>query len=164
METSTATPTQALYGQLEAAFNFFNERLFEGQLPPCLITLRSATGVYGYHHAGRFVSPQGQTVDELGKHPGFVGLQPVEAVMSTLVHEMVHHWQQHFGQPSPSNPHNRQWADKMLAIGLHPHTGQRLRGAVGRGGARHVSGHQEKAWMPVIARPKISACTSWVPS
>jgi hypothetical protein len=45
-----------LYGQLEAAFNFFNERLFGGQLPPCLITLRSATGVYGYHHAGRFVS------------------------------------------------------------------------------------------------------------
>jgi hypothetical protein len=41
MESSAATPTQALYGQLEDAFNFFNERLFDGQLPQCLITLRS---------------------------------------------------------------------------------------------------------------------------
>jgi hypothetical protein len=155
MESSTkpATPTQALYGQLEAAFNFFNERLFGGQLPPCLITLRSASGVYGYHHAGRFVSPQGQTVDELGMHPGFFGLQPVEAVMSTLVHEMVHHWQQHFGQPSPSNPHNRQWADKMLAIGLHPsHTGLPGGKSTGRSMSDYI----------VPNGPFIQACRDWV--
>lgn len=40
--------------------------------------------------------------------------------MSTLVHEMVHHWQHHFGTPSPSNPHNREWAAKMMTLGLHP--------------------------------------------
>jgi hypothetical protein len=88
MESSTATPTQALYGQLEAAFNYFNERLFDGQMAPCQITLRSAKGVFGYHHAGRFVSPQVQTVDELGMHSDFFGFQPVKAVMSTLVLEI----------------------------------------------------------------------------
>ena len=44
--------------------------------------------------------------------------------MSTLVHEMTHHWQNHAGTPSPSNPHNKEWADKMVSMGLQPsHTG-----------------------------------------
>ena len=44
--------------------------------------------------------------------------------VSTLVHEMTHHWQNHAGTPSPSNPHNREWADKMVSLGLQPsHTG-----------------------------------------
>jgi len=33
---------------------------------------------------------------------------------------MVHHWQSHFGKCSPSNPHNREWAGKMISIGLQP--------------------------------------------
>ncbi|MFY8124664.1 MAG: hypothetical protein ACOVLL_00755 [Hydrogenophaga sp.] len=51
-----ATPTQALYGQLEAAFNFFNERLFGGQLPPCLTTLISAKHAYFYHQGAALFS------------------------------------------------------------------------------------------------------------
>ena len=101
------SPTLTLYSALQAAFDHFNERLFGGALPHCLLTLRSASRVYGYHHAGRFISPDGKLMDELGMHPGFFTLQPIEAVMSTLVHEMVHHWQHHGGTPSPSNPHNR---------------------------------------------------------
>ncbi len=59
-------------------------------------------------------------LDELGLHPGFFTLRPVEEVLSTLVHEMVHHWQDRLGSPSRSNPHNRQWASKMREIGLEP--------------------------------------------
>ena len=44
--------------------------------------------------------------------------------MATLVHEMVHHWQNHFGSPSKSVPHNCQWSERMEASGLMPsHTG-----------------------------------------
>lgn len=118
------SPTLSLYTALEQAYDHFNVRLFGGHLQPCLITLRSATRVYGYHHAARFISPDGKLVDELGMHPGFFTLQPVEVVLSTLVHEMVHHWQNHSGTPSPSNPHNREWSEKMAFIGLQPsHTG-----------------------------------------
>ncbi len=118
------SPTLTLYTALQTAFDHFNDRLFGERLPPCLITLRSASRVYGYHHAGRFISPDGKLVDELGMHPGFFTLQPVEAVLATLVHEMVHHWQNHAGTPSPSNPHNREWAEKMVSVGLQPsHTG-----------------------------------------
>lgn len=39
---------------------------------------------------------------------------------STLVHEMCHLWQEDFGKPSRGGYHNRQWADKMVQVGLMP--------------------------------------------
>lgn len=118
------SPTLAFYSTLQIAFDHFNAQLFAGELPNCLITLRSASRVYGYHHASRFISIDGQQLDELGLHPGFFTLRPIEAVLSTLVHEMVHHWQHHFGSPTNSNAHNKEWASKMESLGLMPsHTG-----------------------------------------
>lgn len=114
------SPTTEFYAALQRAYDHFNAGLFEGKLPPCLITLRSASRVYGYHHAGRFISIKGGQIDELGLHPGFFTLRPVESVLSTMVHEMVHHWQEHFGTPSPANAHNQEWAKKMESLGLMP--------------------------------------------
>ena len=114
------SPTLELYESLERAFAHFNATLFNGELPPCLITLRSSNRIYGYHHSARFINLQGQTVDELGLHPGHFTLRSVESVLSTLVHEMVHHWQHHFGTPSRTNPHNTEWVQKMRSIGLVP--------------------------------------------
>jgi hypothetical protein len=113
-------PTLTFYQALQEAFDHFNTSLFDAALPPCLITLRSANRRYGYHHAQRFISPQGKMIDELGLNPGFFALRPVESVLSTLVHEMVHHWQQSFGKPTRSNAHNREWSEKMVSIGLIP--------------------------------------------
>lgn len=117
-------PTLAQYTALEHAFEHFNAQLFEGKLPACLLTLRSSPRTYGYLHARRFINAQGHEVDELALNPGFFALQSTEEVLATLVHEMVHLWQQHFGQPSRGTQHNRQWAEKMQSIGLMPsHTG-----------------------------------------
>lgn len=115
-----SSPTVSFYGELQKAYDQFNGALFEGKLPPCLITLRSSNHAYGYHHTKRFVSPRGEFLDELGLHPGFFTLRPVEEVLSTLVHEMVHHWQGHFGAQTRSNPHNREWGQKMKQVGLIP--------------------------------------------
>lgn len=114
------SPTLDFYSGLQSAFDHFNAELFGGALPPCLLTLRSASRAYGYHHAGRFISPDGRQLDELGLHPGFFTLRPVEQVLSTLVHEMTHHWQEHAGTPSRSTPHNKEWVAKMESIGLMP--------------------------------------------
>lgn len=114
------SPTVAFYAELQRAFDHFNATLFSGKLPPCLITLRSSGRAYGYHHKDRFVNRQGQTLDELGLHAGYFTVRPVEEVLSTLVHEMVHHWQDCFGTPSKSTPHNREWARKMRQVGLEP--------------------------------------------
>ncbi len=117
---AAVSPTVDFYAGLQKAFDHFNQSLFDGSLPPCLLTLRSAQRTYGYHHRERFINREGQTLDELALHPGFFTLRPVEQVLSTLVHEMVHHWQEVYGQPSKSNHHNRQWGEKMRAVGLEP--------------------------------------------
>jgi hypothetical protein len=118
------TPTLYFYEQLQAAFDHFNRTLFEGALSQCLMTVRSSNRHHGYHHAHRFIAPDGELIGELGLHPGYFTIQPIESAMATLVHEMVHVWQHQHGKPTRSNPHNRQWADKMITIGLQPsHTG-----------------------------------------
>ncbi len=69
-------------------------------------------------------------------------------VISTLVHEMVHLWQQEFGTPSRSGYHNREWAEAMEAVGLMPsdtglpggkRTGQRVTHYVVPGGRFEVA-------------------------
>lgn len=116
----TDSPTLTMYSALQHAFDHFNEQLFAGELPPCLITLRSSRRQRGYHHAWRFISSEGTVIHELGLHPGYFTLHPLEVSLSTLVHEMVHHWQECFGQPSRSNHHNREWVAKMESVGLVP--------------------------------------------
>jgi len=61
--------TLQFYASLQAAFDHFNAEIFESALPPCLITLRSAPRVCGYHHVKRFISPSGEFTDELGINP-----------------------------------------------------------------------------------------------
>lgn len=132
------TPTTGFYADLQSAFDHFNAELFEGKLPQCLLTLRSASRAYGYYHAGRFVSPTGEQIDEIGLHPGFFTLRPIESVLSTLVHEMIHHWQEHFGTPTQTNAHNQEWSKKMESLGLMP-SGTGLPG--GKKTGRSVSHH-----------------------
>jgi predicted SprT family Zn-dependent metalloprotease len=44
----------------------------------------------------------------------------LKLVFGTLVHEMCHLWQQDFGKPSKNGYHNKEWAEKMKEVGLHP--------------------------------------------
>jgi len=39
-------------------------------------------------------------------------------VLGTLLHELLHLWQQIHGEPSNSNYHNKQYRDKALSLGL----------------------------------------------
>lgn len=113
-------PTEIFYSNLHRAYEHFNRALFENELSHCLITLRSNDRIFGYHHKDRFIDQEGNLLSELGLHPAFFTLRPVEFALSTLAHEMVHHWQSEFGCETPSNPHNPEWAHKMEAIGLMP--------------------------------------------
>jgi len=45
--------------------------------------------------------------------------EPID-IFSTLVHEMCHLWQWEFGHYSRSGYHNKEWAKKMIEIGLMP--------------------------------------------
>lgn len=128
------------YAAFETAYDWFNADLFNGRLPAVLITLQRKSKAMGYFSSGRFASRNGEgTTDELALNPAtFRGRTDLE-ILSTLVHEMCHVWQYHFGKVSRSGYHNGEWADKMTSIGLEPsstgkpdgkRTGQKMSGYI----------------------------------
>ena len=109
------------YDLFQQAYDYFNDRLFAGQLPPCLITLQRKKGAYGYFSGDRFESRTNAetTTDEIAMNPAHFHQGDLET-LDTLVHEMCHLWQHHFGKISRGGYHNKEWATKMLDIGLTP--------------------------------------------
>ena len=64
--------------------------------------------------------------------------------LATLVHEMAHVWQEHYGSPGRGRYHNKEWGEKMKDVGLFPsntgapggkQTGDQMMHYVIRGGA-----------------------------
>lgn len=106
---------------LQTAYDYFNAELFGGRLPQVLITLQRKKGARGYFSPNRFC---GRGFDgkshELALNPDcFVGRDDRE-ILSTLVHEQVHVWQQEFGKTPRGGYHNKQWGTEMKRIGLYP--------------------------------------------
>lgn len=122
-KVNQVNPTKQTYDALNKAYEFFNKRLFGSGLPPCLVTLQRRNRAFGYFWGERFGTRDGKDVtDEIALNPRHFQERTVEQTLSTLVHEMVHLWQHHFGKPSRSAYHNKQWAAKMKAVGLYPST------------------------------------------
>ena len=113
-------PTQQIYDELQAAYDHFNSELFENKLPDCLITLQRERRTFGYYCRDRFVSHAGTITDEIAMNPAYFGIRSIPQSLSTLVHEMVHQWQYHFGKPGRRGYHNKEWGEKMDAVGLVP--------------------------------------------
>ena len=139
-----ASPTQKTYNGFNRAYDFFNARLFDSELPECLISIQRKKGAYGYFAYDRFGAQQGDArVDEIALNPSHLdSARPKKR--STLVHEMVHLWQFHFGKPLRSGYHNKEWAGKMEQVGLIPssnghkggnRTGQNMTHYIQEGGA-----------------------------
>lgn len=58
-------------------------------------------------------------------NPAYFAAVPLIETMQTMVHEMCHLWQHHFGTPGRGRYHNEEWAARMEAVGLMPSsTGQ----------------------------------------
>lgn len=119
---SNLMPTIACYEALYAAYDHFNTELFESRLPPCILVLARKRNARGYFWAGRWHdrSDEDQTpiLDEIALNPDAMGRTTAE-VLSTLVHEMVHLEQEHYGKPGKTG-HNKEWAEWMDRVGLTP--------------------------------------------
>ena len=138
-------PTRLTYQGFEKAYDHFNRKLFENSLPTCLITVQRKKGALGYFSGDRFtrVGESGSIADEIAMNPNHFASQSKTETLSTLVHEMVHLWQHHFGKPSRRAYHNKEWAAKMKDVGLIPsdtaapgghETGQRVSHYIEAGG------------------------------
>jgi hypothetical protein len=117
----TPTPSEQMYLPLLEAFNHFNNELFGGELPDCLVTIRAKGRTQGFYHAKRFAALRDEAVaDEIAMNPAYFPAHPLREIAGTFVHEMAHHWQEHHGAPPRNGYHDRQWATKMRLLGLMP--------------------------------------------
>ena len=124
--TIMKAPTDETYTALQRAYAFFNGELYGDELPDCLITLQRRKRSCGYFSPRKFRHVrQDMTTDEIAMNPAYFLEQGTVEVLQTLVHEMAHLWQEHYGKPSRRGYHNKEWAAKMESVGLMPSsTGQ----------------------------------------
>src|SRR5579859_621023 len=112
------TVTSDIYTMLDRAYGYFNQQLFDSMLPSVAITFQRHRRAYGYFQARSFESKEGDKLGEIALNPLTFLERDDRAILSTLVHEMVHVWQFEFGKPSRNGYHNRQFANKMKQVGL----------------------------------------------
>lgn len=114
-------PTERVADALVSAYTHFNASIFNSTLPDCLIHLHRKSKCYGYFAGDRFGEVGGgKKIDEIALNPTHFKDRSVAESLSTLVHEMVHLWQHHHGKISKPGYHNKEWAEYMRDIGLHP--------------------------------------------
>ena len=123
-DTSTKVAiTEREYRAFQAAYDFLNTELFSGSLPHVLVTLQRHAKAKGYFAPNRFAGRIEQgTAHELAMNPDVFTGRSDKLILSTLAHEMVHVWQQTYGKIPRRAYHDKQWSEKMKAVGLYPST------------------------------------------
>lgn len=118
-----ANPTTAQFAAYQAMYDYFNRELFGGQLKPVILNFSRMNKTYGFFAPKRWGNESSKTIThEISLNPSHLALRSAIETVSTLVHEMVHCWQQEHGKPGRGRYHNGQWASKMEASGLMPST------------------------------------------
>jgi hypothetical protein len=112
--------TAIVYAELQLAYDTFNAELFDNSLADCLLTLQRKPSTMGYFSAGRFGNRKGEKLHEIALNPDCFAVVPLVEIMATIAHEMAHLWQHQHGTPGRGRYHDKQWGDKMEAIGLMP--------------------------------------------
>jgi len=137
-------PTTRVFTAMVDAYAHFDKALFGATLPKCVITWQRKSKSHGYFASHRFKARNSDTVvDEIALNPAYFSERTTKEILSTLVHEQAHVWQQHHGKPSRTGYHNVEWSEKMERLGLIPsstgrpggkRTGQRVSHYIAIGG------------------------------
>jgi predicted SprT family Zn-dependent metalloprotease len=168
------TPTSAQFAAYEGMFKHFNKCLFAGHLRPVVLNFSRHAKSFGFfaperwEHTDAGAGADQATRHEISLNPAtLLGRSPRE-VASTLVHEMVHLWQEDFGTPSRSGYHNAEWAAQMEGVGLLPtsdgtpqgkRVGQRVTHLIIEGGpfAKAFAELPPELLLPLTCRPEPEA-------
>ncbi|MCG2614905.1 SprT-like domain-containing protein [Terrimonas sp. NA20] len=117
--------TTEQFSALQNLYDYFNKNLFGGELGNCLLNFSRKSKAMGFYSSKRWakksdIANEGQKadIDEISLNPDFLHVSTKE-YCQTLVHEMCHLWQHHFGEPTQGY-HNREFAEKMKSVGLMP--------------------------------------------
>jgi predicted SprT family Zn-dependent metalloprotease len=113
--------TQKEYTGFQKAYDYFNMFLFYSELPPCLITIGHSKKYHGFFAGDRFYGRDtDDKTDEINLNADTFTGRTDKQILSTLVHEMCHLWQHHYGKSSRNGYHNKEWFNKMIEVGLIP--------------------------------------------
>lgn len=117
-------PTTEQFLNYQKAYDYFNEYLFGGELKPCLLNFSRKNKVYGFFARERWFNEENnEYTHEISLNPDILD-RPLDHTFATLVHEMCHQWHYDYGEkPSKIGYHNKEWANKMLEVGLIPDDG-----------------------------------------
>jgi hypothetical protein len=119
-------PTPQTYSEWQVALDYFSERLFDGQLPDCIITLTRRKNAGGYFKRRAFENVSGAIVHEIAMNPAYLQAFGDRFALSVLVHEACHLWREEFGPRNKGGLagargyHDNVWATKMDEVGLAP--------------------------------------------
>jgi predicted SprT family Zn-dependent metalloprotease len=115
-------PTADQFGAYRAMFQHFNRELFDGQLPePLLNFSRGPQSTVAFFAFERWLNSTSQArTHEISLNPRHLADGSACDTAQSLVHEMVHQWQYTYGTPGRKGYHNREWSEKMVAVGLQP--------------------------------------------
>lgn len=124
MNAHGENPTEEQYAAIMVAYRHFNLTLFANKLPDVLFVFQRGRAYKGYFWAGIWNDARTErSTDELALNPDLLAERPMIETLSTLVHEMCHVEQEHYGENKPKSAyHNKEWAAMMRAVGLIPST------------------------------------------
>lgn len=116
-----AVKVSRVISYLEIMFRQLNQDKFDGQLPDVIITVQSTPGAYGHVTCAKvWKSQTGREQYELNIGAGTLN-RPIENVVATLLHEMVHIYHLENGVKDCSRGctyHNKHFRDKATSVGL----------------------------------------------
>lgn len=145
-------PTHDQYLAFQKIYDHFNKTLFRSELPQVMLTFsRECKRAYGFFSPKRWLK-DGSAVHEISLNPDHFSVRKAKDILGTLVHEMVHLWQECYGNPSRKGYHNKQWAEKMKQIGLYPSsTGSKGGKETGQSCSHYIidNGCYEKAFVTI---------------
>ena len=114
-------PTNLQFGSYQGLYDYFNKELFKNELSNCILNFsRKKQNNGGHFSPNRWTSKEHGVCHEINLNPKGYCFSDHKRLISVLVHEMAHCWQQDFGSPSRNGYHNKEWGAKMESIGLMP--------------------------------------------
>jgi hypothetical protein len=86
-----------------------------------VVTLQRKARARGFFDKERFATRDDQTkTDEIALNPQHFKERTTEQILSALVHEMVHQYEWHIGNPGRHGYHDKKWGASMKRVGLYP--------------------------------------------
>lgn len=150
---NSTDPTNAQFAAYRAMWTYFNTVLFGGALSHVILNFSRRARSLGFFAPERWTDGK-QTTHEISLNPAYLTRESAKDSASTLVHEMAHLWRHEQPNPPRNGYHDKEWADKMVSIGLMPsataapggaRTGYRMSHYIISGGAFELAFEQMPA-------------------